>query len=62
MGRATQMLRSPLETRDTAFRLSKSRILLDELRKRAWNAQGNGLRKEGGTDRGTERQREILTI
>lgn len=46
-----------MEQGGTELRL-KSRILLGEIRKRAWNAQRNGLRREGGTDRGTGRQRD----
>ena len=46
-----------LEQGGTELRL-KSRILLGKIRKRAWNAQRNGLRREGGTDRGTGRQRD----
>lgn len=46
---------SPLGMRGTALSLAKSRILLGNIRKRAWNPQRNGLRREGETERKRQR-------
>ena len=49
---------SPLGMRDTALSLVKSRILLGDIRKWAWNAQRNGLRRKRGTKGRMKRQRD----
>lgn len=49
---------SPLRMTGTALSLARSRILLGNIRKRAWNAQRNGWRMDGGTEEGIERQRD----
>lgn len=51
-------------TSGTELRLAKSRILLGDIRKMAWNAQCNVLRREERTEgrRKGYRQTETLTV